>query len=128
MTDKITLDRAVVELALAWLEALTSDTGRFESEVPPIAALRAALAEQPAEQKPAIRCTYPLCKTTAGCSGVCSKAVPYTAPQPQREWVGLTDEEVAVMMMESWGCASIAPRHAPAFARAIEAKLREKNT
>lgn len=44
-----------------------------------------------------------------------------------KPFVGLTDEEVAVMMMESWGCASIAPRHAPAFARAIEAKLREKN-
>lgn len=51
----------------------------------------------------------------------------YATP-PRREWVGLTDEEVAVMMMESWGCASIAPRHAPAFARAIETKLREKNT
>lgn len=50
----------------------------------------------------------------------------YATP-PRREWVGLTDEEVAVMMMESWGCASIAPRHAPAFARAIETKLREKN-
>ena len=49
MTDKITISRAVMELALAWLEALTSDTGRFESEVPPIAALRAALAERPAE-------------------------------------------------------------------------------
>ena len=45
-----------------------------------------------------------------------------------REWVGLTDEEIAELMMQTWGCASIAPRHAPAFARAIEAKLREKNS
>lgn len=49
----------------------------------------------------------------------------YTAAQ--RQWAGLTDEEVAVLMMEAWGCASIAPRNAPNFARAIEAKLREKN-
>lgn len=33
----------------------------------------------------------------------------------------LTDERIAEMMMQTWGCASIAPRHAPAFARAIEA-------
>jgi hypothetical protein len=44
----------------------------------------------------------------------------YTAP-PKREWVGLTDEEVWVayekgMYEEMW------------FARAVEAKLKEKNT
>jgi hypothetical protein len=33
----------------------------------------------------------------------------------------LTEEKIAEMMMQTWGCASIAPRHAPAFARAIEA-------
>lgn len=42
-------------------------------------------------------------------------------------WVGLTEDEVAVLMMEAWGCASIAPQSAPKFARAIEAKLRERN-
>ena len=40
------------------------------------------------------------------------------APQPKRE--PLTDEEIAELMMKHWGCASIAPRNAPAFARAIE--------
>ncbi len=33
----------------------------------------------------------------------------------------LTDEEIAVLMRETWGSASIAPQSAPAFARAIEA-------
>ena len=40
-----------------------------------------------------------------------------TAPQPRKR---LTDEEIAELMMNHWGCASIAPRNAPAFARAIE--------
>ena len=32
----------------------------------------------------------------------------------------LTDEQLAEMMRDTWGCASIAPRHAMGFARAIE--------
>jgi hypothetical protein len=41
------------------------------------------------------------------------------APQPvARE--PLTDAQIAEMMRETWGCASIAPRHAIGFARAIE--------
>lgn len=48
-------------------------------------------------------------------------------PAAQRQWVGLSEDEVAVLMMEAWGCASIAPQSAPKFARAIEAKLRAKN-
>ena len=32
----------------------------------------------------------------------------------------LTDEQLAEMMRDTWGCASIAPRHAPEFARAVE--------
>ena len=47
-------------------------------------------------------------------------AMQRTAPQPvERE--PLTDEQLAEMMRETWGCASIAPRHAIGFARAIEA-------
>ena len=48
----------------------------------------------------------------------------YTAPQPTQAQAGavpLTDEQLAEMMRETWGCASIAPRHAMKFARAIEA-------
>lgn len=47
-----------------------------------------------------------------------------TTPQPTQAQAGavpLTDEQLAEMMRETWGCASIAPRHAMKFARAIEA-------
>ena len=41
------------------------------------------------------------------------------APQPVvREQ--LTDAQIAEMMRDTWGCASIAPRHALEFARAVE--------
>ena len=47
----------------------------------------------------------------------------YTAP-PKREWVGLTDEEInSVCYKRDW----TAPWTNTTFARAIEAKLREKN-
>lgn len=36
------------------------------------------------------------------------------------ERVPLTDAQIAEMMRDTWGCASIAPRHAPEFARAVE--------
>lgn len=42
-----------------------------------------------------------------------------SSPQPVvRE--PLTDEQLAEMMRDTWGCASIAPRHALEFARAVE--------
>lgn len=47
-----------------------------------------------------------------------------TTPQPTQAQAGavsLTDEQLAEMMRETWGCASIAPRHAIGFARAVEA-------
>ena len=40
--------------------------------------------------------------------------------QTQAGAVPLTDEQIAEMMRDTWGCASIAPRHAPEFARAVE--------
>ena len=48
---------------------------------------------------------------------------PYTTPQPQRTWIGLTDEEIEE-------CFEITPdqflkRH---IAKRLEAKLKEKNT
>ncbi len=52
----------------------------------------------------------------------------YTIPQPQREWVGLTDEEIK----KFWRDATVKPCYTSElinnFARAIEAKLKEKNT
>jgi hypothetical protein len=47
----------------------------------------------------------------------------YTAP-PQREWVGLTDQEInSVCYKRDW----TAPWTDTTFSRAIEAKLKEKN-
>ena len=46
-----------------------------------------------------------------------------TTPQPQREWVGLTDEEIYDSYNEPRSDSEMV-----AFARAIEAKLKEKNT
>jgi hypothetical protein len=43
----------------------------------------------------------------------------YTAP-PQREWQGLTDEEISEVIRNTHNTGS--------FVRAIEAKLKEKNT
>ena len=46
--------------------------------------------------------------------------------QPQREWVGLMDEEIALVCAE---CAASAHNwNDISFARAIEAKLKEKNS
>ncbi len=45
--------------------------------------------------------------------------VKWGTPQPVvRE--PLTDAQIAEMMRDTWGCASIAPRHAMGFARAVE--------
>ena len=43
---------------------------------------------------------------------------------PQRTWVGLTDDEVALIAVE----CSLASPSDHYFAQAIEAKLKEKNT
>lgn len=39
----------------------------------------------------------------------------------------LSNEQIAEMMRETWGCASIAPRRAVGFARAIEAEVRKQD-
>ena len=57
-------------------------------------------------------------------NGLHVEALCLTTPQPTQAQAGavpLTDEQLAEMMRETWGCASIAPRHAMKFARAIEA-------
>ena len=58
-----------------------------------------------------------------GALGKEAKLPLYTTPQPTQAQAGavpLTDEQLAEIMRETWGCASIAPRHAIGFARAIE--------
>ena len=48
------------------------------------------------------------------------------SPQPvARE--PLTDAQIAEMTRDTWGCASIAPRHALEFARAVEAEVHKQD-
>ena len=46
----------------------------------------------------------------------------------KREWVGLTDEELQEIEAATWGAAFLRPQSARDHYRAIEAKLKEKNT
>ena len=69
---------------------------------------------------------------TAGCGTIYKHEgegrVPLYAAPPQREWVGLTDEEMFAALVQ---VDPLTKRLAPGFeyfARAIEAKLKEKNT
>ena len=50
-----------------------------------------------------------------------------TAEVPKREWVGLTDEEVGTLTVFD-GLHDVETPLLADFARAIEAKLKEKNT
>ena len=59
-------------------------------------------------------------KPTAEDYATCGPSAPTPPTQAQAGAVPLTDEQLAEMMRETWGCASIAPRHAIGFARAIE--------
>jgi len=49
----------------------------------------------------------------------------YTHPQPKREWVGLTDEEIDATLID---LLRQNKSGAVTISRAIEAKLKEKNT
>lgn len=42
--------------------------------------------------------------------------------------MALSDDHIAEIMRDTWGCASIAPRYAEPFARAIEAEVRKADT
>ena len=54
----------------------------------------------------------------------------YTCPQPAAQWVGLTDEEIDRVTDQQWAANNNKPVYAAhrAYARAIEAALKEKNT
>jgi hypothetical protein len=69
-------------------------------------------------------------------SGVMGSVLPqcrcdWNMPTPQRTWVGLTDEEIIKAFETSGHKVTIRPQDVFAvtsMARAIEAKLKEKNT
>jgi type V secretory pathway adhesin AidA len=51
-----------------------------------------------------------------------------TQPAAQRQWVGLTDDDVRKINQEVWGYVSADHTRMRGYAHAIEAKLKEKNT
>ena len=50
----------------------------------------------------------------------------YTSPQPIKPWVGLTEDEIDELDRKTYGFSQPVAWRGP-FARAVEAKLREKN-
>jgi hypothetical protein len=118
MTDRELMQQALDALINAkgyiFHNVLDDKGNRYDTA---IEALRARLA-QPEPEPVACDCDSPAwCKQYKKCHRAMLGFEPYVAP-PQREWKGLTDEEI---------------RYAPRggtffdFARAIEAKLKEKN-
>ena len=109
--------KEAARLALEALETLMLERGSVYDKA--ITALRTAL-EQPAQDEPVLWLlegkveASDLPEDYTGCL--------YTRPQA-REWVGLTDEQIETL----WQNTSPYYDHND-FARAIEAKLREKNT
>ena len=117
MTDKIAIDRSVVEQALEALEFSETPSHRtqYEVEVSASIALRAALGQPQVEQEPAI---YPEEAFDMGL-----EAIPYyTHPQPPRQ--PLTDEQIAQAvrwLYQDHRAAKMGLQDDIAVARALEA-------
>ena len=117
---KITVDRKVIEQALEALEYMDVTAEHcVDNRIPDaaITTLRTALEEP--EQEPVAHCTLEQLVFLQRMVPSTGTIALYTAP-PQREWVGLTDEEYT----ELWGMKPDLLN----FFRKIEAKLKEKNT
>jgi hypothetical protein len=133
MADMITLTREEAQQVLD-----SSDSENPDVQLRAAITLRARLAEPEKEQEP-VAWMYPDdCERMQTSETFCTVfSVPvghptqgkstvalYTAP-PQREFVGLTDEEIEELASKCWfGGVSHGQEK---FARAIEAKLKEKN-
>jgi hypothetical protein len=65
---------------------------------------------------------------------VCHVCDPITPPAAQRQWVGLTDEEIVSAIYEAEGFdfgldnGNVSDRAVIEYVRIVEAKLKEKNT
>jgi hypothetical protein len=128
MTDRELMQMALEALKSCWEIGLTSKNWRQVEEA--ITALRQALEQQPADEPVACqhkRYTVDVNEQTGTChdcgaEGRMRFVVNDTRPQPAA-WVGLSPEEI-------WEIAyDRDTANGPlTFARAIEAKLREKNT
>ena len=127
------MNREVMKQALDFLEALQggctdSDDGTVEAitvhcpEI--IVALRAAL-DAPEPEPVAWRYRGNLHEFDPSDWAEGPVTPLYLAP---REWQGLTDEELKAVFEQNWDSESERPSVPFAYERAIEAKLKEKNT
>ena len=118
MSDKL---REAAQAAYRAMVAMELSDGSKREWDTAIAELRAALAEQ--EQEPVGKFS----KFSDGVWKEVTTSSPgillYTAP-PRREWVGLTDEEITEIRLKMFDAFAT---NYEAY-RAIETKLREKNT
>ena len=134
-------DRELMQMALDALNNFDKGNHGMRWQVPVIKALRAALAQpepEPFEYWNAVEGWVKIDEVrqhfdTAGCGTINKTAgegrVPlYTAPQ--REFIGLTDEEIGAMEKEYLFGGKEFDDEIGYWAvyRAIEAKLKEKNT
>jgi hypothetical protein len=127
-----------LRLALEALEYASTGNRRPEIIAPAITAIKQALEQPEPEPVPQLGdgiFWYNTCKSVQEhpdhaendiwCKGQATwiQGPFYTSP-PKREWQGLTDEEVQMFIDARWG-DGVNFTH---FIRAIEAKLKEKNT
>ena len=109
-------EREALKLALKVLEDLPGFRADIDNA---ITAIKEALAQPEQEPVAWLHPANPTCVTTDPTAY--ARGIPlYTAP-PQRPWVGLTDEEIALIDWESLVTKKDC-------VQAVEAKLKEKNT
>jgi hypothetical protein len=100
-------------------------------------AFREALAEQPAQQQEPLCTAAMFDEAFLVKSGLSPDTLLYTSSPASKPWVGLTDEDIkeaewllsAIKQYEAYTLDELLTvEGVDAFARAIEAKLKEKNT
>ena len=120
--------RATAKAALDWMES--TKTQSMEEYLQVIDSLKAALAEPAIKESLTVAEQKPVGQMQESAYGrgqvlwfnkPADQSMLYTAP-PRREWVGLTDEEIQAIHDTYYRRMGRME-----FARAIEAKLKEKN-
>jgi hypothetical protein len=136
------MSRAIMQQAFDAFEDLKKSVTRdgtvsenwdayYEKEYYALEALRQALAQPEQEPVAWLLPEYGDVLSASEADGTGIYNVPlYTAP-PRKEWVGLTDEEIKEVLdlnVAPWSLSGVALQHVMDDARALEAKLKEKNT